>query len=302
MKMSLGFFQSAIDRSWKNMHAVCGLPSCPNTLIMRSVAQSQVGLRVGDLWYCSVDCFAGAALTRFSSLSRGRVVEMPYKPRLSIGLVMLSKGFLTDEQLRFAMTESQLRSEELEVSLLRLGLVNERQVTAAKAAQWGYPLLGRERVGLFVEADIPPTLLRNCSAAPLHYSPTTKRLLLGFVNRVEHSLLDALEQVTGYKVEPCFITPTEFKEQSARLTAAPGYEEVFLEDPLTPSQMAKAIGGFAVEIAAKEGCFTRYRNYIWTRLSGKRRKVDVFFRDAIVAEAGRKRNSMLVEEKISFLG
>lgn len=302
MKLSLGFFQSAIDRSWKNMHAVCGLPTCPNTLIMRSVAQSQVGLRVGDLWYCSVDCFAGAALTRFSALSRGRVVEMPYNPRLSIGLVMLSKGFLTDEQLRFAMTESQLRNEELEASLLRLGLVNERQVTAARAAQWGYPLLGRDRVGQFVEADIPPTLLRNCSAAPLHYSATTKRLLLGFVNRVEHSLLDALEQITGCRVEPCFITPTEFREQIARLTAAPGYEEVFLEDPLTPSQMAKAIGGFAVEIAAKEGSFTRYRNYVWTRLSGKRRKIDVLFRDGVAAETGRRRNSLLVEEKISFLG
>lgn len=302
MKLSLGLFESVIHRRWKDMHTVCGHATCPNTLIMRSVAQSQVGLRVGEIWYCSVDCFAGAALDRFASLSRGRIVEMPYKPRLSLGLVMLSKGYLTDNQLRFAMTESQLRAEELEVSLLRLGLANERQITAARAAQWGYPLLGRDRMGLPVEADIPLSLLRLCSAVPLHYSSTGKRLLLGFVYRIEHSFLDALEQVTGFRAEACFITPTEFKEQMARLTTSPGYEEVFLDDPLTPAKMAKAVGGWAVEITAREGSFTRYRNYVWTRLSGKRRKIDLLFREGNAIEAATLRKSVLLVEKVGILG
>jgi hypothetical protein len=44
---------------------------------------------------------------------------------------------------------------------------------------------------------------------------------MGFVFRVEHRLLLALEQVTGCKAEPCFITQTEFEEQMARLTMFP---------------------------------------------------------------------------------
>ena len=302
MKLSLQFFRTTVDRSWKSMHAVCGLPTCPNTLIMRSVGQSQVGIRVGPLWYCSVDCFAGGALTRISALSSNRVVEMPHSPRMSIGLVMLQKGYLTDEQLRFALTQSQLHGEELETTLVRLGLANEWQLTAARAVQWGHPVLGQDGTGQPVEADIPATLLRACSAAPLHYSVVAKRLVLGFVYRVEHSLLDSLEQITGCRAEPCFITPTAFGEQMARLTPALGYEEVVLEDPLTPAQMAKAVGGLAVEVGAKEASFTSYRNYIWTRLAGKRRKIDVLFRGKYAAEATKRRNFSLLDENISSLG
>ena len=43
-------------------------------------------------------------------------------------------------------------------------------------------------------------------------------------------------------------------------------------------QMARTLGGFAVEVQAIEASFTFCRNYIWVRLSGKRRKIDVLFR------------------------
>ena len=119
---------------------------------MRSI-QSRVGINVGQLWYCSVDCFATAARKRFSMLSGASILEMPHHPRLSIGLVMLSKGYLTDDQLRCAMAESRLHGEELEAVLIRLGLVSERQLATARAAQWGYPILGQDRMGQPVEAD-----------------------------------------------------------------------------------------------------------------------------------------------------
>jgi hypothetical protein len=302
MKLSLGIFMSAVDRSREKMQAVCALRTCPNKMLMRIVAQSQVGIRVGQLWYCGVDCFAESAFNRFTTLSSGRVVEMPHSPRLSIGLAMLSKGYLTNEQLRFAMAQSQSLGERLEVALVRLGLANEWQLTSARAAQWGYPVLGQDRMGRAVEADIPPTLLRAYSAAPLHYSAAARRLVLGFVYRVEHSLLVSMEQITGCRVEPCFITPTEFEEQMARLTAAPEYEESTFDDSLTPGQMARTLGRLAVEVSAREARFAHSRNYAWARLSGKRGKIDVIFFGKIGAEAEKTRNSSLLEESIGSLG
>ncbi len=302
MKLSMGVFMSAVERSREKMQAVCGLRTCPNTMLMRIVAQSQVGIRVGQLWYCSVACFAEAAIGRFSMLSAERIVEMPHSPRLSIGLAMLSKGYLTDEQLRFAMTQSQLTGEELEVMLVRLGLANEWQLTSARAAQWGCPVLGQDRMGQPVEADIPVALLQTYSAAPLHYSVTGKRLVLGFVYRVEHSLLVSLEQITGCRAEPCFITPTEFREQMARLTPAPDYEEATFEDSLTPTQMAKTLGSRAIEVSAREASFAHSRNFVWARLSGKRRKIDMLFRGRIGAWAEKTKNSLLLKESIGSLG
>jgi hypothetical protein len=277
MRLSLKSLAPAANRRWKNMYTACGLHTCPNTLFMRSV-QSRVGISIGETWYCSPDCLSAAAAMRFSALASTKVLEMPHSPRLSIGLVMLSKGYLNDSQLRLAIAESQLHGEELEAILLRLGLANERQLTTARAAQWGYPVLGQERIGRMIESDIPFKLLRNCSAAPLHSSTAAKRLLLGFVYRVDHGLLNALEQMTGFRAEPCFITPTEFAEQMERLTSVPTFEEVVFDDLRTPTQMGKTVGGFAVEVGAREARFAHCQDYAWTRLSGKRQTVDLLFR------------------------
>jgi hypothetical protein len=275
--MSFESLLPSIHRGWKDMHAVCGLRTCLNTIFMRSV-QSRVGISVGEEWYCSPDCFAVAAAMRIASLTGPNVVEMPHSPRLSIGLVMLSKGYLTDTQLRFATSQSQLHGEELESAMLRLGLASERQLTMARATQWGYPILGQEHIGKPVESDIPSILLQSSSAVPLHCSTAAKRLLLGFVRRVDHSLLNSVEQMTGFRGEPCFITPTDFEEQMERLTALPRFEQVAFEDLKMPAQMGKTIAGLGVEVGVREARFTHCRDYVWTRLSGKRQTIDVLFR------------------------
>jgi len=195
-----------------------------------------------------------------------------------------------------------VRGEELENVLVQLGLANEWQLTAARAAQWGVPVLGKDRVCQPVESDIPVALLRAYSAAPLHYSPAAKRLVLGFVYRVEHCLLDSLEAITGCRAEPCFITPTEFAEQMARLTAIPEHKEIIFEESLTPAQMANNVAGAAVEVSAREAKFACSRNLAWIRMTGKRRTVDVLYRGKIESGFERTENSFLLEDRIGSRG
>jgi hypothetical protein len=248
---------------------------------MRFVTRGNAGVNVDQDWYCGVGCFAEAAFNRFTTISAGRVVEMPHSPRLNIGLAMLAKGYLTEEQLRVATAQSQLQGKELESVLVELGLANEWQLTAARAAQWGVPILGKDRIGHSVEADIPLTLLHAYSAAPLHYSVASRRLIVGFVYRVEHSLLIALEAITGCTVEPCLITPTEFGEQMARLTPVSDYKEMVFDESLTPAQMANELADAALEASAREARFTNSRNMVWVRVIGKRQKIDLLFRGRI---------------------
>jgi len=268
---------------------------------MRSL-QSRGGICVGDLWYCSVDCFATAARTQLSALTGGSVLEMRRNPRLSLGLVLLSKGYLTDDQLRAATAESKLHGEPLETTLLRLGLASERKIVAARAAQWGCPVMAQDREVQHIESDIPPTLMNRCSAVPLHSSATAKRLVLGFVYRVEHSLLNALKLVTDFRADPCFITATEFEEQMEHVTSIANYEEVVFEDAQTPAQMARNVGGFAIEIAAKEARFARCRDYVWTRLAGKRATIDLLFRVEAATQTGRGAGSFILQENIRSIG
>jgi hypothetical protein len=277
MRLSLESLLPAVNRGWKEMYAACSLRTCRNRLFLRGV-QTRVGITVGELWYCSADCFAAAASLKIASLAASNVLEMPHTPRLSIGLVMLSKGYLTDAQLRSAIGQSQVSGEELESVILRLGLATERQLTSARAAQWGYPVLGQDHAGHPVDSDIPYRLLQSCWVVPLRNFAAAKRLLLGFVYRVDHSFLNSVEHMTGFRGEPCFVTPTEFAEQMDRLTAVPRFEEVVFEDPKSPLQMGKTIGGLAVEIGVREASFAHCRDYVWTRLAGKRRTLDVLFR------------------------
>lgn len=277
MNLSLKSFLPPVDLGWNRVRTVCGSPDCHNKLLMRAVPGNRAGIHVGARWYCSPDCFAIGSRNILAVLSTSCVVEMPRNPRLSLGLTLLSKGCLSEDQLRFASMRSELQGKSLESVLIEHGFVSEKHLAAARAAQWGYPVLVQDPTGQIVEADIPPTLLRACSAVPIHYSAKAKRLVLGFVHRVEHGLLQSIEQITGLRAEPCFITPTDFAEQTERMRAVNGYAEVVVDDPGTPAQMGRTLGGHAVEVQATEAGFAKCKSSIWARIAGKQGIVDVVF-------------------------
>lgn len=278
MNLSLEAVLSSVDLGWKKMHWTCGLADCHSKRFLRSVPQSCMGIRLGETWYCSIDCFVKAARKRFAGLARGRSLDMPYTPRVSIGSILLAKGYLTREQFHDAEAQGRATGEELEEVVVRQGVVDEWHLASARATQWGRPVLGRDRISLPVDAGVPLRLMKSFSAVPLHYSERAQRLLVGFVYRVEHSLLHSLEQMMGCRAEPCFITPTELHYQVERQEAARDSREVVFEDSMTALEMANAVGVLALEIRAREVRFSHCQEYVWMRVSGKRKRIDALFR------------------------
>jgi len=299
MNVTLKSLLPPLDFGWNHTRARCSVSTCHNKLLTRAVPQSRVGMRMGANWYCSVDCFVAAVQVPLTSLSAARIVEMPHNPRLSLGLAMLSKGYLTKDQLRFA-TERVRTGESLETALVRLDMASAKQLAAARAAQWGYPVLGHDGGGLLVQADLPKAFLTEFLAAPLHYAPAARKLLLGFVHQVDHSLLQAIEQITGCRAEPCFMTPAEFEDQMERVTAVPDYGELAIEEPGTPAQMARTLGGIGVEISVREARLVRCKSWLWSRLTGKRRTVDILFALGN-AESLNSRESFLRQDTVGTL-
>ncbi|MGB7137097.1 MAG: hypothetical protein WBD46_17545 [Acidobacteriaceae bacterium] len=290
----------AVDFGWNRTRAGCGLRTCHNKLLVRSVPQSRAGIHVGTEWYCSADCFAAAMQAPLTALIRSRLAEMPRNPRLSVGLALLSKGVLTEDQLREAAARSQWRGQDLEATLLQLGFATEKQLAGARSAQWGYPVLTQEGPGPTVRAELPLAFLRAFEAVPVHYAPAAKRLVLGFVRRVEPSVLQAIEQITGCRVESCFVTPAEFEERVERCFAAEGYEEALLDQAATPAHMARSLGGFAVETSARQVAYVACKSWIWVRLEGKRKIVDVLF--ALRTAAAKRPEPFVQPEGIGALG
>lgn len=277
-----------LDFGWNHVRATCALAECHNKLLVRPSPRSRTGIQLGRLWYCSPDCFATGARVSLAALSFGTVLEMPPVPRLSLGLAMLSRGFLTEEQLRTASACADRSGQPLETALLTLGLATEKQIAAARATQWGYPWLAVEPSAQSIQAALSKTLLEACHAAPIHVSPDGRRIVLGFVHRVDHGLLDAVERITGCRPEPCFITPSEFRSQLDRLTPPPDYRDAVPGDSETPAKMARTAGWFAVEMGAREARFAPCGPWIWARITGRRGMADVLFSRTPVAAPARE--------------
>ena len=265
------------DLGWNRVRAKCAHLSCHNKLLMRAMPQSRSGIHVGERWFCSPDCFAAGSSSMLLPLTRSSVVQMPRNPRLTLGLAMLSKGFLTAEQLHFAADRSNACGETMETVLMRYGLATEKQIAAARALQWGHPVILRDLTESIVHADLPRSILEQCSAVPLHSSESAKRLVVGFVERVDHDFLQSVEQITGHRPEPCFITKTEFRSISEQMTVSPEYREIIVDHRETVDQIARTLGGFAVDVKAREASITRCKASIWARLSGKTGVVDIIF-------------------------
>lgn len=261
----------------RRLRAECGLETCHNRLFTAGLPKTWPGIRVEDAWYCSADCFAAAGKIRIGRLAAARVNQTQHRPRLSIELTLVSKGYLTEDQLRVARTEAKKRREQPEAVLLRLGLASEKQLAAARAAQWGCAALGPDHVALLLEADLPAVLLQEYSAVPIHYSAAHKRLLLGFVHRIHYDLMQSIEHVTGCRPEPCFITPDEFETQMAHLRDAPRYMQESPHHLRSIDQMARALGGHALDLGAHGASFTRCGSYIWVRIAGRRGTRDILF-------------------------
>jgi hypothetical protein len=242
---------------------------------MRSI-QSRVGVAAGKHWYCGVDCFARATSAQMIALSMA-TRDIQHVPRVPLELVLLSKGYLTDRQFQSASAQSELSEEPMETTLLRLGVTSERQIAVARSAQWGYPVLTQDRLGYPVKSDMPPSLLRAYSAVPIHQSDFARRVLVGFVYRVEHSLLSAIEEVMNLRAEPCFITAAECELQLDQLPTTPDCEEVKLDTDVCLEHLVKIIGGIAVEFTARDARVARCRDHVWLRLFGKRRTIDLLF-------------------------
>jgi len=301
MRRSLLSFLPGVDRGLKNMRTPCDNRTCHNTQLMRSIPGGKPGIQVGQAWYCSADCFAQAARETLTVLSFPRPLEAPRAPRLSMGLALHLKGALTKEQLQTVSAESQRSGEDFEATVLRLGLVTEQQIASARAIQWGYPVLSHDYVGHTVQVDVPRAVFEACHAAPLHFSQAAKRIVLGFVYRIEHSVLEAIEQMTGCRVEPCFMTATDFARQIELVTPAPNYQAIVAE-PGPPEKMARTLGRAAVEIGARDARFVRYKNLVWARVTGKRGIADVVFRGNRVLAELRAEKSEIFEGFVAAEG
>jgi Type II secretion system (T2SS), protein E, N-terminal domain len=280
MKLSLPISTPAWVAGLKVITSKCEI--CHRSLALRHLSSRKAGIRMRDSWYCSARCFTSAADQQVSRLLQLRTEQAAQ--RMPLGLNLISHGLLTIEQLKKATDEQKETGGEIGELLVRQGAVTEKQVTAIRAADWGCPVFTVPKHVIPITVNIPSTLMRIYSMTPVHYVATTNLLLVGFVHSIEYGLLYAIEQITGCKTKPCFVTPSDFQIQMFHQEKeqeqggdAPAREEK-VKSVQTPAGIAGLLCASSLEIEADEVLIERCKEYLWARLKSGSKAVDLLFR------------------------
>jgi hypothetical protein len=253
---------------------------CHRSLALRHVFSHKAGIRMRDLWYCSSRCFTSAAEQETLRLLASGMEPASHVERMPLGLSLISHGLLTIEQLRKATEDQKEAGGEIGEILVRHGSVTEKQVTTIRAAQWGCPIFAVPKHATRIGVSIPRTLVQSYSMIPLHYASATNLLLVGFVHGIEYGVLYAIEQITGCKTTPCFVTPGDFQTQMQQKEQPPdsAAKEVTFERVQTPGEMARILCDTSLEIEADEAAIEKCKEYLWARARCGRNTVDLLFK------------------------
>jgi hypothetical protein len=265
---------------WKRRS--CDHPGCKRWITTGHLKARGVGVSMGDAWYCSYSCFHYAAEHEFLNILAPRQPVSGSKPRMSLGLELVGRGLLTASQLRSTTEQRVATGRDTGQLLIENGFVNEVQVTAARAAIWGCPVYHPPPPNHRLGIHLPPTLAAACQVLPIHYVPSTRQLLLGFLRNVDYELLFAVEKMTGCTAKACFLKPSDFYlHESYSLEAEwPGASapmEMIFERTHGSSDRARILCNYGAGLDANRVKMTACGNYLWARLDRGQQTSDLLF-------------------------
>ena len=137
--------------------------------------------------------------------------------RKSLGDLLIERGKLDQAALERALRLQQESGEKLGQLLVTLGLVAQRDVAEALAAQLELPLLDASGYPEFpiLEERISARFLRESRALPIREDET--EVALAMADPTDAYTISAFEMVTGRTVRPLIAIPTELEAALERL-------------------------------------------------------------------------------------
>jgi hypothetical protein len=222
-----------------------------------------------EIWYCRPECLEQALIKALQRLESTAVPAAPAAHRVPLGLQLLSRQHITAQELQGAL-QAQLKADRGRIGewLQELGFVTEEQVTAALAQQWSCPLLRafpaapRPRR----EPPIPMSLLECFKMIPVDFVEATATLYIAFAEKIEFSVLYAIEQMLGCHTEPCLVTPSMLKNRLLALAERHHRAEVLFDRIPDEAESARILRSYVTRVAASEIRMARCGQYTWARL------------------------------------
>src|SRR5215470_1629843 len=182
----------------------CSRRDCRST---RRIWRRTPMILVEGRWVCSPQCLEASAVGLMEHFfARRRPPAAQH--RMPLGLLMLSRGYINEEQLQ------RVLAVQLAAGQGRLGswavksqFVSERQLLTALSQQWSCPVLALQGPpDLGCSEMLPWCLLRALRMMPVRFVDSTRLLYVAVCDPLQHASLAAIEHMLHCQVVPCLVS------------------------------------------------------------------------------------------------
>jgi len=278
---ALGEWVARREKWWERLASRCAGPECPyRGKLWPAWLRKTTGVEFDGRWYCEVGCLKPILVLQLQQLLSRFLYERPRIHRLPIGLLLVNRSVITHDQLREALRlQRDAGRGKLGDWLRQLDVVNESQITAALAQQWGCPVFPLEQLATFLFSSelLPLPLLESAGAVPACASPDGRLLHLAFGERIDHTALYAIEQMLGCRTVACAANESTISAVLAQFRQHTDSEETCFETVRDPREMSLIISSYAAELRAVQIALVRTATYIWVRFHRRDAKRDLLF-------------------------
>jgi hypothetical protein len=246
----------------------CSSPDCEHDPIIRRLWRLSPSVRLNGSAFCFPECLELELLRRLQHTSVARRREQVNSCRVPLGLLMLSRGELTTEQLHQALAlQKKNGTGRIGEWLQQLGHACDATVAAALASQWSCPVV-KSVPAEAGSCTIPFYLLKNFCMAPVHFSSDRRMLHMAFADKIEHRALFAIEQMMDCKTEACLTTRGEIDAALARMEEHRSRGEKLFEGTSDPEETTRIISGYISTLNATEIRLASCGELLWARITG----------------------------------
>lgn len=261
----------------------CENEACTAHGFWRRLARTRNGgVFLQGRWYCSLDCFEQAIARIFAGLMQRSDEVSPRVHRVPIGLLLLGRGIIDEQQLKRALqAQREAGTGRLGRWLVGLGIASPQEVSTALAAQWGcgiFPLDGDQRYIEF-SGMLPFALLESSRMLPVRYLSERQLLFLAFSEDIDHTAIYAIERLLGNQTKACVVSDSAMEQAMERIRGMERPSEMLFDTVWDASEIARTIRQHAVAMGAEELIMARPRHFLWVRMKTSGEARDLMFRE-----------------------
>jgi len=264
--------------TWRELTPLCAAQSCTHRApIWNGVFGRSQGVVTNHGWFCSPECFERSLSDNLFAILRRERVMARTASRLPIGLLLMSRGEISHEDLKKALQIQRKTGMRIGDCIRQIGTVTESAITAALAAQWACPVFPAASVDPALASLVPLVLLETYHMIPVHFGDSGKKLFVGFSEGVDYSVLYGMEQLLNCHTEACMIPSTTLTEALAQQQSREQPDDVVIESHASAAEIARMTTSYAQQIEAGEIRYAAIGDFVWVRLCGSRSPLNLLY-------------------------